>query len=288
MSADPEAVPAADPAPGLYEGIENEAYHRGPGVSKSTLYKLAELSPAHIEVEREHPRDPTPNMAFGTAVHAIVLEPETFEERFCADPAPGSAAKAAVAAREELVAQGFTVVQTAKPGAGFWDRDDWRRVHEIQEAVARHPTASTMLAYGQSEVSAFWQDEETGLLCKCRPDRLDVDVHHLCIDVKTAGGISEKRLRYAITDYGYHVQAAFYLDGLAAAGAEVTDFIFLFIETAPPYGIKNRTLESKMIQKGRDEYHYYLKRYARCVEAGEWPAFPPEIDVMLFPDWTYK
>lgn len=72
--------------PGIYRGIPNEAYHTGPGISKSGL-DLVHRSPAHYEAVKNMPRDEvresTPAQAFGTAFHAIVLEPELFAKTYC-------------------------------------------------------------------------------------------------------------------------------------------------------------------------------------------------------------
>lgn len=276
------------PRPGIYSGIPNEMYHRGPGVSKSQLFTLRHYSPAHLKVQADHPRPSTPQMAFGTAVHALVLEPDSFYDLFVADPFPGSQAKAAKDARAKLEADGKTVIQTAKDDSDFWARDDWRRAHEIAEVVAKHPYASTFLSHGKSEQSVYWEDDETGLLCKCRPDKLDTDAHNLVIDLKTAVDASDNALPRVIDTYGYDVQAAFYLDGCQAAGSNVDAFLFLFVEKEPPYGVALRIIEPQAIDQGRARYRQYLRTYAECVETGHWPAYAPEVQTVQFPHWHYR
>ncbi len=60
--------------PGIYPNIENEAYHRGPGISSSELKTIIK-SPMHYKYLSENPRPQTANMALGTAAHALILEP---------------------------------------------------------------------------------------------------------------------------------------------------------------------------------------------------------------------
>lgn len=70
--------------PGVYSDISNEAYHGGPGISKSGL-DLIHRSPLHFNavVTAANDRQPTPAQALGTAAHAIILEPAEFTKNYC-------------------------------------------------------------------------------------------------------------------------------------------------------------------------------------------------------------
>ncbi|EBO1178159.1 PD-(D/E)XK nuclease-like domain-containing protein, partial [Salmonella enterica subsp. enterica serovar Cerro] len=90
-----EAGEAADPVengnftvpddiqPGIYYDIPNEAYHAGPGVSKSQLDDIAD-TPAIYLWRKNAPVDTekTKSLDTGTAFHCRVLEPEEFSKRF--------------------------------------------------------------------------------------------------------------------------------------------------------------------------------------------------------------
>lgn len=55
-----------------------EEYHRNKdAVGHSSLVRIMR-SPAHFQEYVTHPPEPTPAMAFGTAVHSAVLEPAAF------------------------------------------------------------------------------------------------------------------------------------------------------------------------------------------------------------------
>jgi hypothetical protein len=274
--------------PGIHRNVTNEAYHAGPGISKSGLWAIHQTSPAHWKFMREHPKPPTPAMAFGSAVHALVLEPETFEERYA--PAPIGQSKAAKERRLELECSGFTLVQTTDGKAGMWDRDDWRTAHAIADTVSAHPTASALLAHGESEVSVFWEQDVDGVpvLCKCRPDSLDRTAHNIAIDLKTCASAAEDDLSRAVQRYGYHVQAAWYLDGLAAAGVAVDAFVFIFVESSPPHGIRVYELEPPAVEQGRVVYRGILRRYAECLATDTWPGYDTGVSTLSFPYWFYK
>lgn len=71
--------------PGVYRGLPNDVYHRGPGISKSGL-DLIRKSPAHyravVTAANDNERAPTAAQALGTALHMIVLEPELFAKTY--------------------------------------------------------------------------------------------------------------------------------------------------------------------------------------------------------------
>ncbi|EBR9849466.1 exonuclease VIII [Salmonella enterica subsp. enterica serovar Javiana] len=94
-----EAGEAADPVengnftvpddiqPGIYYDIPNEAYHAGPGVSKSQLDDIVD-TPAIYLWRKNAPVDTekTKSLDTGTAFHCRVLEPEEFSKRFIIAP----------------------------------------------------------------------------------------------------------------------------------------------------------------------------------------------------------
>ncbi|EAA8710660.1 exonuclease VIII, partial [Salmonella enterica] len=94
-----EAGEAADPVengnftvpddiqPGIYYDIPNEAYHAGPGVSKSQLDDIAD-TPAIYLWRKNAPVDTekTKILDTGTAFHCRILEPEEFSKRFIIAP----------------------------------------------------------------------------------------------------------------------------------------------------------------------------------------------------------
>ncbi|HZZ05639.1 PD-(D/E)XK nuclease-like domain-containing protein [Paraburkholderia sp.] len=70
--------------PGVYD-LTNDAYHGGPGTSKSgldILHKSAEKF-AFAKSPDAPERVSTPSQAFGSAYHAIVLEPDVFTRTYC-------------------------------------------------------------------------------------------------------------------------------------------------------------------------------------------------------------
>ena len=239
--------------PGCYPDISLAAYHAAPGLSKSDLDLIAR-SPAHWKYGQ---REETPTTRLGAAVHACVLEPDTWEARY---------ARATGRRKADRDADPDRIVLSAA---------EWETCLRIREAVWRHPTCQNLLSEGIAEQSAWWLAPEPGLLCKCRQDwnRLG-----LLLDLKTASDASPAGFARAIERYRYHVQAAYALDGWPQAGGSAMDeFLFIVVEKTPPYAVALYELSPTLLDAARVLYRRDLATAAACLARQQWPGYPTEI-----------
>ncbi|EDR2792500.1 exonuclease VIII, partial [Salmonella enterica subsp. enterica] len=216
-----EAGEAADPVengnftvpddiqPGIYYDIPNEAYHAGPGVSKSQLDDIAD-TPAIYLWRKNAPVDTekTKSLDTGTAFHCRVLEPEEFSKRFII--APEFNRRTSAGKEEEKT----FLEECARTGRTVLTAEEGRKIELMYQSVMALPLGQWLVeSGGYAESSVYWEDPETGILCRCRPDKIIPEFHWI-MDVKTTADI--QRFRTAYYDYRYHVQDAFYSDGYRA------------------------------------------------------------------------
>lgn len=269
--------------PGVYSGITNDAYHSGEGISKSGL-DLIGRSPLHywakyLDPQRE-PQEPTPAMLLGTAIHSAVLEPHSFANDYVVFPKIDRRTKEGKAYYDELVAQaaGRTIISA----------DDYATCVSIQDNVRRHPAAQVLLNDGEPELSVYWRDEQTGVLCKCRPDWMNYKANTI-IDVKSTDDASPAGFQKSIVKWGYHVQAAWYLDGVkAATGHAPKAFIFAAFEKTRPYATAFYYADEDMIELGRQLYRERLDVFAACLKNNSWPGYPQQLSPISLPGWVMK
>ena len=76
------------------------------------------------------------------------------------------------------------------------------------------------------------------------------------IDIKTTSDKSLSSFKSSAYKYGYHRQAAFYLDGFQAK-----EFIFVVIEKKAPYNVGVYIAGEDFINRGRSEYFELLTIY---------------------------
>ncbi|EDU6459935.1 exonuclease VIII, partial [Salmonella enterica subsp. enterica serovar Guinea] len=220
-----EAGEAADPVengnftvpddiqPGIYYDIPNEAYHAGPGVSKSQLDDIAD-TPAIYLWRKNAPVDTekTKTLDTGTAFHCRILEPEEFSKRFII--APEFNRRTSAGKEEEKT----FLEECARTGRTVLTAEEGRKIELMYQSVMALPLGQWLVeSAGYAESSVYWEDPETGILCRCRPDKIIPEFHWI-MDVKTTADI--QRFRTAYYDYRYHVQDAFYSDGYRAQFGE--------------------------------------------------------------------
>lgn len=262
--------------PGVYPGVPFDDYLAWRNVSKHQLDSLAR-SPAHYRAALEQPRKRTPAMAFGAAVHAAVLEPDQFARWYASALDLDKRTKAGRAAHEAAAAEGVTLLKA----------EEWDAIQAMRDAIRAHPFASILLAPedGEAEVSIAWVDEETGVPCRARPDFLN-HAHNVIVDLKTTQDASMGVFARACANFTYNIQAAFYLRGLAVVKQPHDKFIFVVVETEPPYGIACYELSDEDVRVGQVRYRHALAIYQQCLESNTWPGYAPEVRVIELPAWS--
>ncbi|ECI5660894.1 PD-(D/E)XK nuclease-like domain-containing protein [Salmonella enterica] len=275
---EPQSHVPDDIQPGIYFGVTNEAYHAGPGVSKSQLDDIANTPAiylwrknAPVDTEKTKPLD------IGTAFHCYTLEPDEFSNRFIIAPEFNRRTNAGKeeekAFLESCASSGKTVI-TAEEG---------RKLDLMRQSIMALPVGEWLLeSAGYCESSIYWEDPETGLLCRCRPDKI-ITEYNWIVDVKTTADIHKFRTAYY--DYRYHVQDAFYSDGYKAEFGEIPTFVFLVASTTIEcgrYPVEIFMMGDDAKLAGQREYHRNLQTLAECLNNDEWPA----IKTLSLPRWA--
>ncbi|MGT3981745.1 exodeoxyribonuclease VIII [Escherichia coli] len=274
--ADPVIV--EDIEPGIYYGISNENYHAGPGVSKSQLDDIAD-TPALYLWRKNAPVDTTKTktLDLGTAFHCRVLEPEEFSNRFIVAPEFNRRTNAG---KEEEKA---FLMKCASTGKTVITAEESRKIELMYQSVMALPLGQWLVeSAGHAESSIYWEDPETGILCRCRPDKIIPEFHWI-MDVKTTADI--QRFKTAYYDYRYHVQDAFYSDGYEAQFGVQPTFVFLVASTTIEcgrYPVEIFMMGEEAKLAGQLEYHRNLRTLADCLNTDEWPA----IKTLSLPRWA--
>jgi exodeoxyribonuclease VIII len=265
--------------PGIYHGISNADYHGGEGISKTGLDRINRC-PAYYMHCKTQPRKETPALVFGRAIHTAILEPHLFAAEYAVAPDVDRRTKAGKEAYAEFMLEcGDKTILTA---------DQYARAEAIQAAVYAHPAAAALIeGNGLNEASVFWSDTASGVLCKCRPDRLRDD--HIVVDVKTTQNASPEAFMRDAYNYRYHVQAAYYMDGVAAAtGHRPPAFVFLAVESEPPHLVACYMAGDDMVALGEQEYRLNLDLYAECMRSGVWGGYGERVQPLGLPAWAIK
>lgn len=264
--------------PGVYD-LTDAAYHADPvpagSLSSSGARKLLPPNcPAKFAYERANPPTPTAAFDIGHAAHRHVLG---VGAPLVVVDAVGWRTKAAQQARIEAHAGGAVPLLT----------EQYRRVQAMAAAIEQHPLASALLrrGEGQAEQSLFWLDGETGVWRRARIDWLGRYV----VDYKSCDSAEKSHVRRAAYNYGYHQQAPWYLDGVAALDLlEDPAFLFVFQEKAPPYLVNIIELDAEALEAGRALNRRAIEIYRDCTATDTWPGYADEVELVSLPPWATK
>jgi hypothetical protein len=287
IAVEPEPPVANAPLPTLRDifgqlhcrpDIPNETYHADRScVSVSGLKEILR-SPAHFQAYLQgFKHKETPAMFLGTAVHARLLEPHLYVSEYAVAP---TSDKRLSEYKQFILANANKRILTPDQNA---------TIEGIAASVSQHVSATTLLRAGRVEHSIIWQDEETGIWQKIRPDCLCVDFDTgICLDVKKTIDASKDVFVRACVNYNYDMQAAMYLEGLRYVFQRDFDFIFLPVEEDAPYGCALYGVPQEMLDRGHRRYREALHILKRCLDSGQWPCYQPagDYDILDWPRWA--
>ena len=249
--------------------ISNAEYHADPAVSASHLHAVA-ASPYHYWSRFLDPNrpviEPTAAMRLGSLVHCAVLEPDELNSRYAI--APDRRTKDGKATAAMLAASGIEAVTAA----------DMELAMAMAASVRSHQAAAELLRNGKAEQSFWWDDVDTGLRCKCRPDWY---YGATVVDLKTTTDASPQGFAKSVANWRYHVQQAHYM-----AGTFAERFVFIAVEKTYPYAVGVYELDATAMNVGYALRRNNLQTIADCRAINEWPGYSQGIQNLSLPGWA--
>jgi hypothetical protein len=227
--------------PGLYEGIPNDEYHTDKEWLSSSQIKVA-LGSAHaykyFVIDGKGTRKTTDAKSFGSVVHKLVLEADTFHDEYVAlDLTDLDLRRKADKERYEAMIQDIGSRTVISP-------EDMKQAQLCYESIMKHKDARRYLELpGVSEASIYVELEHmlpsgeiVPFKVRVRPDRL---AHgHAILDLKTTKNPSkDKFTRDALGPWGYHydLSAALYVKAVQKLTGQSLPFIFIAARNDEPW-----------------------------------------------------
>ena len=241
-------------------------------LSSTDLRRLLR-SPAHF-------KNPTiadsPALAFGSLAHAFILEPNLAETRYRPRSDVDGRTKEGKQVRE------WESSLAASQGVKFVSRADYDAAINIASATRAHLGASQLLNGGQAEIAGLLSDFEE-INARIKPDYL-TDEH--IVDVKTTTDARADAFTRSIMNFGYAVQAAYYVDVAAAIDGIKRKFYWVAVEKDAPYAVAVFEASDAMVEHGRRQYKRAIELYKECASLDIWPAYSQQIQQLELPAWV--
>lgn len=264
--------------------MTEEEYRKYPAVNKSTLWEMHK-SPAHYKWALEHPKEDTPALAFGRALHMAVLQPMEFANHYRLAPNCDRRTKAG---KDEY--SGF--IQSLRADQEPISPDDYTTIIGMIGSIMTFPAAHDLLNHAETEVPLFWVDDATGLECKCRTDAMVFETDDdgeitgvTIIDLKTCSDASTQAFMRDSLRYGYDVQAAHYVRAVKHLVPDVpVRWGFLAIEKAEPYCTNLIWVEEDFLDRGTLQLIGLMDKLKTCMDTDTWPAYGE--NTLILPEWA--
>lgn len=255
----------------IIDGMPADQYHASPGLS-STGLRLIARTPAHYRWEQEHPTT-SDEFDLGTVAHSVILE--------------GDNSGVAIIDMDDRRTKAYKEAEYVARANGKIPllRKDWAIVERMRDAVLAHPTARLALE-GTPERSVFW-DHETGIPLRVRADKHNPDspIGPIVTDLKTTTNADPNEFGRAAAQFGYHQQAALYLDGFNQATGLDHQFLFVLVEKKAPYLVSVVQIHPDDVALGRDMNEKAIRTYMECTLTGKWPGYP-QSEFVRIPSWA--
>lgn len=266
--------------PGIYD-LPDDVYHADPvaggSLSSTGARKLLPPScPARFLHDRENPEQKAV-FDFGSAAHKLILESGPTIRVVDADDWRTIAAKQQ---RDEARAAGQVPIL----------RDDYARIQDMVDAIRAHPFAYRLFdpaLGGRAEQSLFWEGD--GIWKRARLDWLparDEFERVIVPDYKTCASADPGALAKAVANFGYHQQAAWYIEAVEAVADVTAQFVFVAQEKTPPYLVTVFELDREALRAGRERNARACEIYRDCTAAGVWPAYSSDVELIALPRWA--
>jgi exodeoxyribonuclease VIII len=232
-----------------------DTYHKLPGLNWSRLKYVLE-SPRAYRHAVDNPPSETPAMAFGTAVHMAVLEPER------------AAVELITAPPEYLTATGLlSTAKAAKDWIGTLPADaivltpaQRIAIDTVCKHLAEHAGAKEWLALAHHREHVLtWQETSAKIDCKACVDAWG---NGLLLDVKTwspRGRFSPDGFVREALSRKYLGQLGWYFRGLEAAGQPVHRMGWVVIQSTAPHDVM-------VLELDVDAFDYALEEAQEAID----------------------
>jgi len=282
--------------PGIYDVPEQE-YHDGPGISQSSLKHIDE-SEFHYQYAKLNPIIPTADMNFGSLYHCVCLQPELLDDLVVYGPDCERRAKADKEAwavfwnapenknKVKVDVNGYVLgldkyLKITKSSFSIGT------AKEMRLALEAHPDASQALyCDGAFEKSLYSVDSETGILKRCRIDKIPATGNAL-VDLKSIVSATSHGISKAVAERYYYVQGAWYLDIANELGLDRDLFVFVFQEKVKPYHVRVMQLSGSDIEYGRNKYRKWMEKLSTAINTDTWPGYHDGIEEIVMPKYAY-
>jgi hypothetical protein len=253
--------------------MSNEEYHLSPALSASGAKTIAMQSLAHFKYGQ---RKPSAAFDLGTAVHTLTLEPHMAPSIWCGPETRRG--KEWTERKKEADAENCILLTEG----------DYKTAVDMANAVRANQAADRLLSGDLvCEASVFTRDQIYGVDMRCRPDGWRRDISAI-VDLKTTIDPSPEGFSKQISNFGYHIQDAYYRRTMSLSGFDIDRFIFIAVGKEPPHPVGVYEIDWRTLQEGEAAVKYALEAFAKAQKTNVWDYGYGELQTLQIPPYAFK
>lgn len=281
-----------DFAPEWEENVPLEEYHADKSSVSSTGLMRILKSPRAFKnsvMEARYVKPKTAAMSLGTMLHHALLEGGDFQSRYVC--MPNFAVEMGMHPNKNEVkaakAQWLKEVYATQPDAVIVAPEQRDKILFMIESVLGHEDAMFLLRNGKPEISGYFADEETGILCRIRPDFLQHSAEVL-VDIKTTRNCSRTAFARSVWDYRYDFSMAMYMEGCRIInGKKVEIPAWIAVENQGDYECSVYYPDQGTLEFGLNSYRAAQKRLAAALETDTWKSYQAKAEMIALPHYAF-
>lgn len=291
--------------PGIYTDISIDDYHNDKEWLSSSNLRIALDSIRHYWFSKNEEEEKKSHFDFGNAFECALLEPDLFDQKVAIYD-DREILEELAKNRPEIKSYGNTTEYRN------WKKDfystnadkyiiertgaeSFETIEHMLDACYRDAVIQKLIKGAEYQYSIFWQDPETGLNLKTRPDVCRIN-RNVVIDVKTARNGSPDGFSRSIKDHKLHIQAIMQIDGILSSGLmpSVDKYYWLVCEKNAPFNATLYEFTEWQQERSYEEYRHLLKSVKEAEENNLWTGYGGWSDnkwgILEAPikPWTFK
>ena len=145
----------------------------------------------------------------------------------------------------------------------------------IAEAFQSHPEILRIMAadvekiYERGFELSYLVEGQEPIRLKCKPDCV-IPSECLIIDLKTTSDPHPDTWKWSAEDFGYHRQAAIYLEAMQSLYGRQFRFLFGVVRSRAPYEVGVYELDQGSLNRGWEEVTDLIEQYQQRKATGDW------------------
>jgi hypothetical protein len=237
--------------------MTEQEYNKLDGLRASNIKAFIDNPDKHA-YDLANPSEDKEHFKLGTAIHMAYYEPERFEAHY--KEYTGNTTKSGTPAKQSRADKEYYTLFTEKnKGKEFLTTVE---IDTIKDIVSELPP----LPKGTTAETTFTKEIE-GITCKCRVDAFFGDIGQ---DLKTTQHANPSKFKWAIRDFGYMYQLAFY-----SIVSGIKDWEILAVEKTAPFINHTYIITAEDLEpyvNGSDTVQGLLGKYGIIKQYATWKA----------------